>query len=124
MNPDQDLLIAERLRIERARARLTQRQVGDRIGASQNSVGMWERSESVPDARQIARLADLFGVCADYLLGRTPHAHGLPTGHYLVDMDRAESGEPGNFAWIIPARAAVMRASEVEALMRQKRKQR
>lgn len=122
MNPE--LMIAERLRVERARARLTQRDVGDQIGASQNSIGMWERGESVPDARQLARLADLFAVCADYLLGRTPHAHGLPAGHYLVDLDRAESQEPGDFAWIIPEHAGVMKAHEIEQLMRQKRKHR
>lgn len=40
------------------------------IGVSQKAVDYWERGVNEPKASYIIKLADFFGVSADFLLGR------------------------------------------------------
>lgn len=123
--PKHDLrVLAERIRMHRARLRLSQKELGALAdGASQNLVGMWEREESVPDAKQLALLAEVFDVSADHLLGFTDHPNGLPAGQYIVDLDLADNPTRGqDFAWVIPLRSKVMSAPEVEALIKERQR--
>jgi len=62
----------ERLRMQRLALRLSQQQLGMRIGHDQGYISRIERGE-VTDitVRTLARLADALHVSTDYLLGRT-----------------------------------------------------
>ena len=48
---------------------MTQQELADYMGVSDKAVSKWERDQSLPDVYALARLADLFGVTVDQLLG-------------------------------------------------------
>lgn len=50
---------------------MSQQKLADLLGVSRSTVAMWEVSSNEPDHETLSRLADLFGVTVDYLLGRT-----------------------------------------------------
>ena len=59
--------IIKELRLEKS---LSQQSLGKLIGVSQKAIDYWERGVNEPKASYIIKLADFFGVSADYLLGR------------------------------------------------------
>lgn len=58
-----------RLQQARQRAGLKQEEVARKFGVRQGTVSSWEHGEREPSADTIARLARLYGVTADWLLG-------------------------------------------------------
>ena len=60
----------DRLKNLRLQNSFSQRTLAGRIGASQKSVDNWEKGVAEPSAVAIAKLADIFGCSADYILGR------------------------------------------------------
>jgi transcriptional regulator with XRE-family HTH domain len=48
---------------------LSQKQLADRLGIHKSSVNAWESEKSQPSLIYIVRLAHIFSVPADYLLG-------------------------------------------------------
>lgn len=53
--------------------RLTQREVAKRLGISQPSYIRYENGTAEPSLENLVKLADLFDVSVDYLLGRTDY---------------------------------------------------
>ncbi len=60
-----------RLKEARKAAGLTQQQVADIIGISQNNYSYWENGKVKIDNVSLQRLSEIFGVSVDYLLGRS-----------------------------------------------------
>lgn len=56
------------LRVER---NLTQKELGNLIGVAQSNINRWENETVQPSAEFVIKLANLFMVSTDYLLGRT-----------------------------------------------------
>lgn len=56
-----------RLRTERG---LKQEELGKAVCASKQSVSNWENENIMPSVEILVRLAEIFGVTTDYLLGR------------------------------------------------------
>ena len=61
--------IAERIRQARKLSGLSQQEVEAAIGKAKNAVSRWERAEVQLDATDLGKLARLFTVSADWLLG-------------------------------------------------------
>lgn len=61
----------ERLRQLREERGLLQREVADKLNLSRVAITQYEQGRREPELSTIARLANLFGVSVDYLLGRT-----------------------------------------------------
>lgn len=61
-------MIAQRLKDLRAARNYTLEDVAELIGSSKQQVARWE-SGQLPNAETVAKLAQAFGVTADYLLG-------------------------------------------------------
>ena len=59
-----------RLKELREEKKITQKEVAEAIGGTQSNLAKWEK-EKIQPAADIIKLADFFGVSADYLLGRT-----------------------------------------------------
>ena len=59
-----------RIRDLRTCAGLTQRELADKLGISCVAVAKWETGASRPTVGNLERLADIFGVSVDYILGR------------------------------------------------------
>lgn len=73
-------VIGKRLREERSRKGLTQKELAALIGVTDAAIGMWENDRRTPDPEILQRLADIFGVTIDYLVGRT-NVRGNASAH-------------------------------------------
>lgn len=65
------MILAERLRVSRERADMTQMDVTKLTSINHKTISNWENNVSKPDPASISKLADVYGVSTDYLLGRT-----------------------------------------------------
>jgi len=66
--------MGDRIRMYRARLRLSQTALGKLVGLSANAVSQLEKGEVEPRAVHLKALAQVLGVSSDYLLGLTRHA--------------------------------------------------
>lgn len=48
---------------------LTQRELGEKLGFSNQTVSFWESGKREPDLNAMRKIAQFFDVSADYLLG-------------------------------------------------------
>lgn len=70
-------MFSQRLKELRKKAGLSQVQLAAYMQVTQQAVGKWETGRSSPDLEALGRLAQLFQVSVDYLLGR-PEAVSAP----------------------------------------------
>jgi transcriptional regulator with XRE-family HTH domain len=63
--------LGSRLRDEREKRRWSQIEVAKKIGITNAVLSNYERGSRDPDTDTLKKLADLYDVSADYLLGRT-----------------------------------------------------
>lgn len=63
-------MFSQRLKELRKKAGLSQVQLAVHMQVTQQAVGKWETGRSSPDLEALSRLAQLFNVSVDYLLGR------------------------------------------------------
>ncbi len=61
-------MIAEKIKLLRENAGLSQKSLADKLGITRSSVNAWELGISVPSTQYIVELATLFKVSTDYLL--------------------------------------------------------
>lgn len=59
----------EAIKTCRKQHHMSQQALADQLGIARSTVAMWETGASEPDHETILRLAELFGVSTDYLLG-------------------------------------------------------
>lgn len=64
-------MFGKKLKELRLEKKINQSELGEIIGISPSTVGMYERDQRFPDKDILGKLADYFGVTVDYLLGRT-----------------------------------------------------
>lgn len=98
-------LLAQRLAEARKRARLTQRQVAAKLGVTHGAVGNWETGTTEPDAQMLARLARLYRVSSDYLLGLDNGAEVHPEAPVTAEEEpvpAAAMPEPTTPDWDAP----------------------
>lgn len=63
-------MIRQRIRDLRKQKRMSQTELAKSAGVSQTTVTAWETGKAEPSSSAVARLADIFNVTTDYLLGR------------------------------------------------------
>jgi|GEM_PF-6087125 len=63
--------LRDRLRDLRARKGLYQKELADLLGVARSTVAAWETGTKRPEGRTLERLADLYDVSVDYVLGRS-----------------------------------------------------
>lgn len=61
--------LAERIRAERCRGGYTQEELARRLGVTKAAVSKWECGQSAPDIALLPKLASLFSIMLDELLG-------------------------------------------------------
>jgi transcriptional regulator with XRE-family HTH domain len=64
--------LADNLKSSRNKAGLTQEQVANKLGLSIGTISGYERGYRRPDPDILKKLADLYNVATDFLLGREP----------------------------------------------------
>lgn len=77
------ILLGERLKTLRLENHLRQEQVARLVGVDRSTVSLWENDSRQPSFSVLVRLANIYGVSTDYLLGcasdRTLDLSGLTT---------------------------------------------
>ncbi|MES1053718.1 helix-turn-helix transcriptional regulator [Bacillus thuringiensis] len=63
--------IGARIKKLRKQRKWTQQTLGERVGASSRVIGYYESEERFPSHDTISKLADVFEVTTDFLLGRS-----------------------------------------------------
>lgn len=63
-------VFAQRLKELRTERKLTQKQLGVLLDSTEDCVYFWEKGRSESSIDEILRLAEIFEVTTDYLLGR------------------------------------------------------
>ena len=88
--------MAYRFREAREKAGLSTLQVAKRIGVSQPAVSKWDSGAKCPSLDTLCKLADLYCVSTDYLLGRDDLIESTPknNGYLTIEMMRALNGKP------------------------------
>lgn len=67
-------MLQQQLKRLRIGCKMSQKELASKLFVSQQAVGKWERGEATPNPETIARLAEIFSVTADELIGRPPQA--------------------------------------------------
>ncbi len=62
----------ENIRALRLQTGMSQVELAEKIGVSKQCVSNWENDNVAPSVEMLMKLADLFGVTTDALLGREP----------------------------------------------------
>ena len=79
----------ERLKNLRISQKLTQKELADKLGLTNTStISKYESGETKPSMEIIDKLADLFGVTADYLMGRSAEKNTNNETEELLEMLR------------------------------------
>ena len=63
-------MLARRLKELREENNYTQQDMAEKIGLKRAAYGAYERGINTPDAQTLLKLAEIFDVTTDYLLGR------------------------------------------------------
>ena len=64
------MTIGERIKFEREKKRMTQKELADKLGKTKNSITEIEKGRSIGQWEKLAELCDILDVSADYILGR------------------------------------------------------
>ena len=114
----EQMTLGRRIAAHRKRLKLTQDALAQELGVSPQAVSKWENDQSCPDITTLPRLAEIFGITADELLGVPPRStpepeqeetHSAPGIHLETNDDNGiniEFSSPRNWsltgaAWII-----------------------
>lgn len=72
-------MLSDSLKALRARHNMSQSDLAKKLSVTQQAVGRWEREQTSPDYAMLKKIADLFNVSTDYLLGaQSSYNDGLP----------------------------------------------
>ena len=111
MPTDPDLrLVKHRLRTARHGLKISQREATRRAGISQSVLEKYESRDNqrLPSTRQLFRLAEVYGVAIDYLLGRTESSSFTPSA------PATNGSANGSEAAMAPAAMAAAAAQNAE----------
>ena len=72
------MIFADKLIQLRKKSGWSQEELAEQMGVSRQSISKWEGAQSIPDLEKIIRLAQLFSVSTDYLLGLTDEKRPYP----------------------------------------------
>ena len=88
--------MAYRFREAREKAGLSTLEVSKRIGVSQPAVSQWDTGNKIPSVEMLCKLADLYCVSTDYLLGLDEPIESIPRKDEIIPVEtlRALNGKP------------------------------
>ena len=90
--------LGNRISENRKRLGLTQDALAEKVGVTAQAVSKWENDQSCPDINTLPKLADIFGISTDALLGR--QAQIVHTAEVVEEEDAEESRKSSwEFHW-------------------------
>ena len=85
-----DQTLGKRIAANRKRMGMTQDALAEQLGITAQAVSKWENDQSCPDITMLPRLAEIFGITTDALLGRAA-SQPVHEAEVLPDEEYAES---------------------------------
>ncbi|GAA5344443.1 helix-turn-helix domain-containing protein [Planifilum fimeticola] len=82
-----------RLRALRLKHKMTQEQLGKKINVTKVSISGYENGTRTPDLETLQKIADVFDVTVDYLLGRTDQTINIHEEFRRIQESIPEWGE-------------------------------
>ncbi len=61
--------ICKIIKTERLNKNLTQKELAEQLGVTQDSISLWEKGKRIPDTQYILSMCKIFEISADYFLG-------------------------------------------------------
>ena len=86
-------VVAERIKTLRDSVRLSQKELGAKIGITQSAVNRYENSQAEASYKTLLNYADFFDVSMDYIYGRTDQPQGRLYEYKPKIEDTAEMQE-------------------------------
>ena len=84
-------MFCERLKLLRNEKKLTQKELAEKLGLNNiSTISKYESGDSLPSIEIVDKLADLFGVTADYLMGRSVERGESKVKDELLEMLRTD----------------------------------
>ncbi len=77
------MIISEKLKTLRMSHAYTQEDLAEKLSVSRQSISKWETGVSIPDTEYILKLANLYNISTDELLG---HKHYLDKKYFKLDV--------------------------------------
>ncbi len=74
------MTFGEKLSVLRKEAKLTQKELAEKLGVSRQAITKWEGDNGVPDIDNVLKISTLFGVSIDELLQYKIEEISLPSG--------------------------------------------
>ena len=85
--------LGKRIAAGRKRLGLPQDPLAERLGVTAQAVSKWENDQSCPDITMLPKLAEIFGITTDQLLGREPKETVYEGEVVAKNMDDEEAHE-------------------------------
>ena len=95
-----EMTLGKRIIHHRKRPSLTQDQLAEKLGVTAQAVSKWENDQSCPDITTVPRLAAIFGITTDSLLGMEPREEPpVHQAEVVAEPDGADAsgGKEWNF---------------------------
>jgi len=89
-----DQTLGKRIMHHRKRLNLTQDQLAEKLGITPQAVSKWENDLSCPDITMLPKLAAIFGITTDQLLGSAPEEDPAPPVFSGEAADSPAAGPP------------------------------
>ena len=101
--------IGKRISENRKRLGLTQDALAEKLGVTAQAVSKWENDQSCPDITMLPKLAEIFGISTDALLGVETHrkVHEAEIVEEESDKDRCAPRGSWEFEWNSGKRGAL-----------------
>ena len=115
--------LGKRITQHRKRLGMTQDKLAEQLGVTAQAVSKWENDQSCPDITMLPRLAEIFGISIDALLGCEPKTQvfdaevvdepagedeshendgiHIQNGNWEVKLDNSRSGSIGMALWVL-----------------------
>lgn len=98
MENTMNMTMGKRIFYYRKRMGITQEQLAEQLGVTAQAVSKWEHDLSCPDVTSIPRLAEIFGISTDELLGLR-NAQPSEAKEVIVEDTKREQDQPWSWHW-------------------------
>ena len=79
-------MIADRLKGLRKQNHMTQTALAERLNVTQTAISQWETDRTRPDQELLGKIASIFSVSVDYLLGENTDKNGDSSDYFRVPV--------------------------------------
>ena len=66
---NENMTIGEIIKSLRIESKMTQTELASLLFTSQDTISLWERNKSLPDVKSVIKMASIFKVSTDFILG-------------------------------------------------------